>query len=56
MQQDTQIMSLHSNKRIMLNNIIFDMKKLRKAKTSDHPRASIKITKYGTNNFIMISA
>ena len=40
----------------MLNNIIFDRKKLRKAKTLDHPRASIKITKYGTNKFIMVSA
>ena len=49
-------MSLHANKRIMLNNIILDRKKLCKAKTSDHPRASIKITKYGTNKSIMVSA
>ena len=44
-------MSFHANKRI-----IFDRKKLRKAKTLDHPRASIKITKYGTNKFIVVSA
>ena len=56
MQQDTQIMSLHANKRVLLNNIIFDRKKMRKAKTLDHPRVSIKITKYGTNKFIVVSA
>ena len=40
----------------MLNNIIFVKKNFRRAKTLDHPRASIKITKYGTNKFVMVSA
>ena len=39
MQQNTQVMSLHANKRIMLNNIIFNKRILRRAKTWDHPRA-----------------
>ena len=56
MQQDTQILSLHANKRIMLNNIIFERKKLSKAKSLDNPRASIKIIKYGTNKFIVVRA
>ena len=55
MQQNTQVMSLHANKRIMLNNIIFDKRNLRRAKTFDHPQVSIKITKYGTNKFVMVS-
>ena len=45
MQQNTQVMSLHANKRVMLNNFIFDKRNLRRAKTLDHPRASTKITK-----------
>ena len=56
MQQDTQIMSLHAHKRTILNNIIFERKINRKAKSLDHPRASIKITKYCTNKFIVLSA
>ena len=49
-------MSITANKWIMLNNIIFVKKNFRRAKTLDHPRASIKITKYGTNKFVMVSA
>ena len=57
MQQDTQIMSLHASKRIMLNNIIFSKNSLRKAKAkTDHPRASVKIAKHGTNKFAWVSA
>ena len=57
MQQDTQIMSLHASKRIMLNNIIFSKNSLRKAKaTTDHPRASVKIARHGTNKFAWVSA
>ena len=56
MQQNTQVMSLHTNKQVMLNNIIFDKRNLCRAKTFDHPRASIKITIYGTNKFVMVSA
>ena len=57
MQQDTQIMSLHASKRIMLNNTIFSKKSLRKAKaTSDHPRASVKIARHCTNKFAWVSA
>ena len=34
----------------MLNNIIFSKNTLRKAKAkTDHPRASVKISKHGTN-------
>ena len=40
----------------MLNKIIFDKRNLRRAKTLVHPRASIKTTTYGTNNFVMVSA
>ena len=40
----------------MVNSIIFDKRNLCRAKTFDHPRASIKITKYGTNKFVMVSA
>ena len=32
------------------------MKKLRTAKSLDHPRVTIKICKYGTYKFIVISA
>ena len=57
MQQDTQIMSLHASKRIMLNKIIFSKNSLRKAKAkTDHPRASVKIAKHGTNKFAWVSA
>ena len=55
MQQDTQIMSLHANEQIMLKNNIFKRKKLRQVKSLDHPCASIKINKYGTNNFIVVN-
>ena len=40
----------------MLNNVIFDKRNLRRAKTFYHPRASIKITKHSINNFAMVSA
>ena len=40
----------------MLNKIIFDKRNLRRAKTLVHPRASIKTTTYGTNNFVLVSA
>jgi len=57
MQQDTQIMSLHASKRIMLNNIILSKNSLRKAKaTNDYLRASVKIAKHGTNKFAWGSA
>ena len=39
MQQNKQVVPLHANKRIMLNNIVFD----ERAKMLDHPRATIKI-------------
>ena len=43
-------MSLHASKGIMLSNIIFNKNTLRKAKaTTDHPCASVKIDKRGTN-------
>ena len=49
-------MSLHASKRIMLNNIIFSKNTLRKAKAkTDHPRASVKIAKHGTNKFAWVS-
>ena len=56
MQPNTEVMSLHANKQIMLNNIIFDKRNLRRAKIFDHPHASIKITTYGTTKFVMVSA
>ena len=57
MQKDSQIMSLHASKRIMLNNTIFSKNSLRKAKaTTDHPRASVKIARHGTNKFAWVSA
>ena len=37
----------------MLKNIIFDKRNLRSIKTLGHPHASIKITIYGTNEFVM---
>ena len=37
MQQDTHIMSLHANKRSMLNKVIFYRKKFHKARTFEHP-------------------
>ena len=40
----------------MLQNIIFDNRNLCRAKKFDRPRASIKITKYGTNKSVMVSA
>ena len=40
----------------MLKNIIFDKRNLRRAKTFDYLRSSIKITKYSTNKFVMASA
>ena len=40
----------------MLNNIIFDKRNLRRAKTFDHSRVSTKITKYSTNKFVMVNA
>ena len=50
-------MSLHASKRIMLNNTIFSKNSLRKAKaTTDHPRASVKIARHGTNKFAWVSA
>ena len=55
-QQNTQVMSLHANKRILLNKIFLDKKNLRLAKTLDHPRASTKISQYGTNKYVMVSA
>ncbi len=54
MQQDTQIMSLNADKRVMLNNIIFDRKKLRKAETFDYSHTSSRITNYGTNKSIVV--
>ena len=39
----------------MSSNVIFNKKKLHSAKSLDHPRASLKITNYGTNKFIMVS-
>ena len=54
MQQDTQIMSLHADERIKLNNVIFYKKKLHKAKSLNYPCASVKITKYGTNKCLII--
>ena len=56
MQQNTQLMPLHAINRIMLNNIIFDKRSLRRAKTLDHRRSSIKNTKYGTNKFVMVNS
>ena len=56
MQQNTQVMPLHANKRIMLNNIIFNKRNSRRAKTLDHLGVSIKIIKYGTNKLVMVSA
>ena len=56
MQQKIQVMSLHVNKRIMLNNFVFNQRNQRRAKTQDHPRASIKIFKYVTNKFVIVSA
>ena len=56
MQQNQKAMSLHTDKKIMLNNIIFDKRNLRRAKTFDYLRSSIKITKYSTNKFVMASA
>ena len=55
MQQNTQVMSLHANKRITLNNIIFNKRNLRRAKTFELLRASIEITKQSTNKFYMFS-
>ena len=49
-------MLLHSNEKIILNNIIFDIRNFRRANKLDQPRASIKITWYGTNKFVMVSA
>ena len=50
-------MSLHASKRIILNNIIFSKNSLRKAKaTTNHPRASVKIARHGTNKFAWVSA
>ena len=47
-------MSLLASKRIILNNTIFSKNSLRKAKAkTDHPRASVKITKHGTNKFAL---
>ena len=47
MQQDTLIMSLHTNK---FSNIICNKNTLHKAKANtDHPCASVKISKRGTN-------
>ena len=57
MQQDTQIMSLHACKGIILNNIIFNKNTLHKAKaTTDYPRASVEIAKRGTNKSARVSA
>ena len=56
MEQNRQVMSLYAKKPIMLNNIIFDKRNLYRAKTLDHPHASIKIKKYSTNKFVMKSA
>ena len=53
MQQNTQVITLISNKQTMLNNTFFDKRHLRRTKTLDHPRASIKVTKYGTNKFAL---
>ena len=56
MQQNQKAMSLHTDKKIMLSNIIFDKRNLRRAKTFDYLLSSIKITKYSTNKFVMVSA
>ena len=48
-------MSLHANERIMLKDVLFFKKTLHKAKSLNHSRTSVKIIKYGTNKYIMIS-
>ena len=55
-QQDSQVSSLHVSTNIMLNDRIFDKNTLRRAKVTDHPRASVKITKRDTNKFAWVSA
>ena len=52
----TQIMSLQADERIISISVIFNKKKLHKSKSLDHPFASVKITKYGSNKLIKVSA
>ena len=49
-------MSLHANERKKLNNNSFDKRNLRRAMKLDQRLKSIKISLYGSNKFVMVSA
>ena len=53
MQQNTQVMSLHANKLIMLNNINFDKRNMRKPRHSTIQVHQLK--SLNTNKFVMVS-